>query len=228
MYVCMCGHLTTGRFQQAYVWVPSHGEKRFAALKLLRASTNATSHGRYASTRGCGSALRGVLQMLRRRSKRSRLPNRHRCRHRRPSQAAVSQRVAVLFASRRWRSPWQLFLAVIAFASAAACMFAVLCMYVCMYLNMYADWRTLDASLKELLSNIRKNWQAVMKLEDERSRGVILKSHEVKGFLKSGMAGLYEVKREPCHIVEHMSTAKTAERHIRPAAQRTNKSALSS
>ena len=120
------GHLTTGRFQQAYVWVPSHGEKRFAALKLLRASTNATSHGRYASTRGCGSALRGVLQMLRRRSKRSRLPNRHRCRHRRPSQAAVSQRVAVLFASRRWRSPWQLFLAVIAFASAAACMFAVL------------------------------------------------------------------------------------------------------
>ena len=115
MYVCMCCHLTTGRFQQAYVWVPSHGEKRFAALKLLRASTNATSHGRYASTRGCGSALRGVLQMLRRRSKRSRLPNRHRCRHRRPSQAAVSQRVAVLFASRRWRSPWQLFLAVIAF-----------------------------------------------------------------------------------------------------------------
>ena len=54
------GHLTTGRFQQAYVWVPSHGEKRFAALKLLRASTNATSHGRYASTRGCGSASRGV------------------------------------------------------------------------------------------------------------------------------------------------------------------------
>ena len=120
-----------------YVWVPSHGEKRFAALKLLRASTNATSHGRYASTRGCGSALRGVLQMLRRRSKRSRLPNRHRCRHRRPSQAAVSQRVAVLFASRRWRSPWQLFLAVIAFASAAACMFAVLCMYVCMYVFKY-------------------------------------------------------------------------------------------
>ena len=80
-------------------------------------------------------------------------------------------------------------------------------MYVCMYVGMYAGWRILDASLEELLCIIRKNWPAVMKLEDERSRGVILKSHEVKGFLKSGMAGLYEVKREPCHIVEHLSTA---------------------
>ncbi len=84
------------------------------------------------------------------------------------------------------------------------CMYVI---YVCMYVNMYADWRTLDASLEELLCNIRKNWQAVMKLEDERSRGVILKSHEVKGFLESGMAGLYEVKRSPCHVVEHLSAA---------------------
>ena len=76
-----------------------------------------------------------------------------------------------------------------------------------MYVGMYASWRILDASLEELLCIIRKNWPAVMKLEDERSRGVILKSHEVRGFLESGMAGLYEVKREPCHIVEHLSTA---------------------
>ena len=76
-----------------------------------------------------------------------------------------------------------------------------------MYVGMYAGWRTLDASLEELLCIIRKNWPAVMKLEDERSRGVILKSHEVRGFLESGMAGLYEVKKEPCHIVEHLSTA---------------------
>ena len=39
------------------------------------------------------------------------------------------------------------------------------------------------------------------------SRGVILKGREVRGFLDSGMAGLYEVKREPCHMVEHLSTA---------------------
>ena len=76
-----------------------------------------------------------------------------------------------------------------------------------MYVDMYASWRKLDASLEELLCIIRKNWPAVMKLEDERSKGVILKSNEVKGFLESGMVGLYEVKREPCHIVEHLSTA---------------------
>ena len=42
---------------------------------------------------------------------------------------------------------------------------------------------------------------------DERSRGVILKGREIKGFLDSGMAGIYEVKREPGHMVEHLSTA---------------------
>ena len=42
---------------------------------------------------------------------------------------------------------------------------------------------------------------------DERSRGVILKGREVRGFLDSGMAGLYEVKTEPCHMVEYLSTA---------------------
>ena len=36
------------------------------------------------------------------------------------------------------------------------------------------------------------------------SRGVILKGREVRGFLNDGMAGLYEVKREPCHMVEHL------------------------
>ena len=41
----------------------------------------------------------------------------------------------------------------------------------------------------------------------ERSRGVILKGREIKGFLDSGMAGIYEVKREPGHMVEHLSTA---------------------
>jgi len=37
------------------------------------------------------------------------------------------------------------------------------------------------------------------------SRGVILKGREVRGFLNDGMAGLYEVKREPRHMVEHLS-----------------------
>ena len=41
----------------------------------------------------------------------------------------------------------------------------------------------------------------------ERSRGVILKGREIKGFLDSGMAGIYEVKREPGHMVRHLSTA---------------------
>ena len=42
---------------------------------------------------------------------------------------------------------------------------------------------------------------------DKRSKGVILKDREVKGFLDSGMAGIYEVKKEPSHIMEHLSTA---------------------
>ena len=76
-----------------------------------------------------------------------------------------------------------------------------------MYVRMHASWRILDASLEELLCIIRQNWPAVMNLEDEQSKGVILRGNEVKGFLESGMVGLYEVKREPCHIVEHLSTA---------------------
>ncbi len=76
-----------------------------------------------------------------------------------------------------------------------------------MYVRMHASWRILDASLEELLCIIRQNWPAVMNLEDEQSKGVILRGNEVKGFLETGMVGLYEVKREPCHIVEHLSTA---------------------
>ena len=88
------------------------------------------------------------------------------------------------------------------------CMYVMYaCMYECMYVRMHASWRILDASLEELLCIIRQNWPAVMNLEDEQSKGVILRGNEVKGFLETGMVGLYEVKREPCHIVEHLSTA---------------------
>ena len=61
------------------------------------------------------------------------------------------------------------------------------------------------------LRRAQRPWQRKSSIQhprcDERSRGVILKGREVRGFLDSGMAGLYEVKREPCHMVEHLSTA---------------------
>ena len=43
----------------------------------------------------------------------------------------------------------------------------------------------------------------------QRSRGVILKGCDIQGFLDSGMAGVYEVKREPGHMVRHLSIAES-------------------
>ena len=60
---------------------------------------------------------------------------------------------------------------------------------------------TQSAAKWQRKSSIQHPWY------DERSRGVILKGREVRGFLDSGMAGLYEVKTEPCHMVEYLSTA---------------------
>ena len=44
-------------------------------------------------------------------------------------------------------------------------------------------------------------------LGDERNRGVILNGRGVSGFLNSGLSEIYEVKRKPFHMVEHLSTA---------------------
>ena len=97
------------------------------------------------------------------------------------------------------------------------------CMYVFKYVRRLAN---IGRQPRGAALQYQKELASGNEIADEWSRGVILKRHEVKGFLKSGMAGLYEVKREPCHIVEHMSTAKTAQRHICSAAQRTNKLVL--
>ena len=100
-------------------------------------------------------------------------------------------------------------------------------MYLCMYVFKYARrLANIGRQPQGAALQYQKELASGNEIADEWSRGVILKRHEVKGFLKSGMAGLYEVKREPCHIVEHMSTAKTAQRHICSAAQRTNKLVL--
>ena len=41
----------------------------------------------------------------------------------------------------------------------------------------------------------------------ERSSNVILKGHDIRRFLDSGQAEIYEVKEEPGHMVRHLSTA---------------------
>ena len=54
---------------------------------------------------------------------------------------------------------------------------------------------------------------------DERCRGVILKSREMKGFLHSGMARNQDIKRAPGHIVEHLSTEALDSTMLRAQSQ---------
>ena len=60
------------------------------------------------------------------------------------------------------------------------------------------------------LRRTQRPWQMKSSIQhpqcDERNRGVILTGREVRGFLDSGMAGIYEVKKKPCHAVKHLST----------------------
>ena len=61
------------------------------------------------------------------------------------------------------------------------------------------------------LRRTQRPWQMKSSIQhplcDERNRGVILNGREVRGFLNSGMSEIYEVKRKPFHMVEHLSTA---------------------